>query len=362
MRRSSSSASRHVSLLVALVVAACAHAAPATLANLGGPRPIVLAPVDGDPAAEARRLASVTALVPAGATCLPPVDHPLFRHLDGRATMPAPSLALALVGDTPVLCAIDAADDRRALGPLACWAVDARTGARAYVRPGALPGVSFGYTSAAPCCANDMDTSGALVMAWSTNGRWIAVTDAYHVAILDAKTRRRTQTIDLGEAGVTEELVRLAFVGDELFVEGRAGERHVVREIGLDAAGQDRFAHDGTVGALDAHHAAVATYGLRSLVAIDAETGARTDRTRVVSNPDCFPDPASPDVDRAVEEASPACQGVLQGELAPFAATAPIELPDGELMAVLHRGERAELAVLDGETLRLARTFPISCE
>ncbi|HEV7554456.1 MAG TPA: hypothetical protein VGO00_03310, partial [Kofleriaceae bacterium] len=84
---------------------------------------------------EAKRHAAALAIVPDGSSCLP-------ASLKEEG---APKLELAAVGESPILCAVDA-DKSRLLGSVGCWKIEnlnVEKGTLSYQAPQPLPGSSY---------------------------------------------------------------------------------------------------------------------------------------------------------------------------------------------------------------------------
>ncbi|MGN6105984.1 MAG: hypothetical protein ACTHU0_12830 [Kofleriaceae bacterium] len=312
---------------------------------------------------ERKRLEAAHAIVPEGSTCLPAS----LKEKD------AGQLSLGAVGDDAVLC----------LGEIACWKVDLGSGSLTYQAFSPLPGRSWGgdihdRCSRGYCLPKDaaIGDTDHLPLVRSPDGAKVAMLAGDNVYIFDAGTKAREGNFSIrGEKGVTNDPIRLYWVGDTIFVEGQDQGPYAAifafkadgTAVGpLEAMGAKNAAplsiHGGSFVVLDPKRVAVSERGFSTVTTYEIASGKRAKLVRKLPKAPCKND----EIERYwVDSASglPAkCKDHLDktfGHLVGADAVA-----GGKSLLVLLRGARTgELAVLDAKSLSEKKSIKLPwCE
>lgn len=244
----------------------------------------------------AKRHAEALQIIPEGSSCLPAVlkdDNP-------------PRLELGAEGSAAVVCADDT-DGTRLLGPIACWNVDLSTGALTYTDAKPLPGRSIdvrldGKCARGYCLPDDAKVDAKIArLAWSFDGSKVAVLVGDSIHLFDAATKQHESSFSVrGDKGVTGDPIALAYVGDELFVEGadqgtpsgvwvfKSDGTAVGPITQIGAKGDTPISPDhGAFVVLDKGRIGIAERGYQTLSTYDVDTGRRGKLVRKVPKTSC---------------------------------------------------------------------------
>src|SRR5262245_42335341 len=250
---------------------------------------------------EKKRLSAAKQIVPEGTNCLPAV-------LKGSG---APRLELAALDGEAVVCAIDTEADRL-LGPIACWKVDVGTGDLEYQKPRPIPGRGFtvkldercarGY-----CLPKDEKAEAKTAhIAWSLDGSKVAVNVDDKIHLYDASSKARESSFSIrGDKGVSNDPIRLYWVGDSIFVEASDGAAFTPvwvfkaadgQQMGpLEAIGKNAkplSTHGGSFVILDDTRVGVSEQGFSSVITYEVASGKRAKLVRKLPKSPCKADEA----------------------------------------------------------------------
>lgn len=313
----------------------------------------------------ADRSKAARALVAEGSTCLP----------DGSF-----AYQLAQNGDELMLCAVDT-DESRALGPVACWALDKGTGALTYKAPAPVPGRGFAAKIEGGCvrgfCPPEKLTGDAPAhIAWSTDGGKVAVLSGSALHVFDAAAKSHTSTINVADASLADKAVvgkptDLLFVGDTLFV-AAADPAPMTNVWVFKADGTANGVitspnpkekapisiHGGSLALLDNERVGLSEGGLSSLITYEAATGKRTKLTRKLPKLACKPAEVAAYWAQDAAKVSEKCKASLEPAVAHFLGADLIAGKKAMLVAL--RGSRQNmLAVLDLKNLSEKTTITL---
>lgn len=360
---------RHRSVLaLVLVVAGCGGGKKAPTKPIAKPetkpaRPTPPPETEAD--REQKRHAAAVAIVPEGASCLPPA----FKD-DG-----APRLELVAVGNGAVVCAIDT-DRARLLGPIACWKLNLQTGALSYQDPTPMPGRGFDVLlddrcARGFCLPKDAKLAGAKLahVAWNLDSTKVAVLVGDDVHLFDAATKAHQSSFTIrGDKGVSNDPTAVHFVGDMLFVEGAdQGPYSAVWMFKADGtqmgpltaigAKDDKpmSTYHGAFAILDVNRVAIAEKGYESVTIVELATGKRAKLVRKVAKPACKAgelDQFWHDGDKVTDRCKDGLNKIY-GHLMGATTIAG----NTSLLALLRNDRLGELAVLDAKTLAEKRVL-----
>ena len=234
-----------------------------------------------------KRHDAALAIVPAGSTCLPAA----LKAPNG------PRLELAGIGADAVLCAIDT-DPARLLGPIGCWkldlrTIDAKTNAPGlvYQDPTPLPGHDLDVKLESSC-ARGYCVPGAsdpvAHMAWSLDGKTVAVLVGGSVHVFDASSKAEQSTFSVKTVASP---VAVYLAGDSIFVEGRDDTSDTIWGFKLDGTASGTINAmgkgdkpvslvDGSFSIIDDKRVALAEHDMDTLTTYDTATGKRTKAVR----------------------------------------------------------------------------------
>lgn len=307
---------------------------------------------------QAKRHAQAIQIIPEGSTCLP-----TSLKEDG-----APRLELGAEGAEAVVCANDT-DGTRLLGPVACWNVDLSNGSLTYTDAKPLPGRSIdvrldGKCARGYCLPADAKIEGKIArLTWSFDGSKVAVLAGDEVHLFDAASKAHESSFSVrGDKGVTGDPIALAYVGDEIFVEGAdAGTPSGVWVFKSDGTAVGPITQIGAKGdtpispdhgaflVLDKGRIGIAERGYQTLSTYDIDTGRRGKLVRKVPKTYCKP----AEVDAywsGGDKVSDRCRASMDKAYAPLVGATTIA-GSKNFLSLLRGPRLGELAVLDAKTL-----------
>jgi len=288
------------------------------------------------------------------------------------------SFDLGLVGGAPVVCTIDSSDDLK--GVLACWDVDATTGALHSRAAAPLPGHSLWLKHSKACaqgfCAPNKpkdEDDPQVVMATSTDGGHVAlmvVTQSDQaMLVFDAKTKKLQKTIPMMGDGFPDNtqvgytVGEIAFVGHDIYTLGaaagpfqgvwafkddgtRVGAITTVANPRTEDERNDVLNIDGGgMTVLDDHRVGLEGSSLTTLTIVG--DGPRVDLARKVSRGPCKDADFEPGADPKKK-----CAKHLRKYFTPYNGVAMIALPDGHYLGALRGDLLGTLAIFDGKKLK----------
>ncbi|HEY0194804.1 MAG TPA: hypothetical protein VGC42_27010 [Kofleriaceae bacterium] len=317
------------------------------------------APPETEADRDKKRHAEALAIVPDGSACLP----------EALKSPTAPRLELAAVGQDAVICAVDQ-DRTRLLGPVACWAIDVRSGGLTYQAAAPLPGRGMSvmiddHCARGYCLPKDakVPTDPVALISWNTDGSKVAVLAGDNVHIFDAASKNHESTFSIrGDKGVTSEPTALDWNGDSIFVEASDGTTSPVfvfkpdgTAVGaIETLGSKDHAplstRNGSFILLDKTRVAVSEQGMSTLTIYETDTGKRSKAVRKLPASPCKKD----ELDAAWRDPSaaqsPKCKDFVAKNYAHLIGADAVA--GSKNLLVLLRGPRlGELAVVDSKTL-----------
>lgn len=318
-----------------------------------------LPPTETEADREKRRHTEALAIVPDGSACLPEVlKNPT-----------APRLELAAVGQDAVVCAIDQ-DRTRLLGPVACWAVDVRTGGLTYQAAAPLPGRGMSVMIDDRCARGyclpkdaQLPSDSVALIAWSLDLTKVAVLAGENVHIFNAESKEHESAFAVrGDKGVTTEPTAIHWNGDSLFVEtsdATASPVFVFKADGtpvgpIESLGTKDKApvstKNGSFMLLDKGRVAVSEQGFSTVTIYESDSGKRSKLVRKLPANPCKKDEAEAAWRDGGASASPKCKDYVQKNFAHLVGADAVA--GSKNLLVLLRGPRlGELAVIDAKTL-----------
>jgi hypothetical protein len=362
------------------VVAALALASPAC----GGKAKKPVAPKEPDAAVvkppppapeteedrERKRHAEAVGIIAEGTACLPTELR--------NAT--APRLMLGAVDGAPVVCAIDQ-DRTRLLGPIACWGVDVKAGAKSgslTYRPGApLPGRGFAVLlddrcARGFCLGKDvlLPSDGVVQLVWNWPRTQVGVLAGDAVHVFDAASKAHESSFSIrGDKGVPSEPQAMHWNADALFVEASDGTTAGVwgfaggTALGpLEALGGKEkgplSTRTGSFAMLGDSRVAISEQGMTTLTIYETDTGKRSKLVRRVPGGACKKDELDGYWRDPASLAAGKCKDFVTKN---YAHLMGADVVAGTNLLVLLRGPRlGELAVLDAKTLAERRVIKMT--
>lgn len=315
-----------------------------------------------------KREAAAEGLVPSGSTCLPPAMKDPSSNL---------SLELGAVGSEAIVCAIDH-DADRLLGAAGCWTIDLAGSGLAFRDRNAIPG--RGYHAAVNdhcvrgyCVPKDQEVGSKASIAWSLDGKQVAVLAGESVHIFDAETKDLAKTVALkdgaaGDKAITGEATNLWFVGDSLFVQGGEG-KSTIWVYKTDGTAQGpllslgkgnppvEMAH-GSFSVLDKDRVAVAERGLSTLTIFEVANGKRSKLVRKVSPGPCRSAQVEAFFSADPGEIPAKCLTHLKKQYDQFSATTMVA-GSKNFLGSLGADRVGELAVIDSKNLSEKRAIKL---
>lgn len=315
---------------------------------------------------EKKRQAEISKLVPDGTNCLP-------------ATLKessAPRLELAAQQGEAIVCAIDAERDRL-LGPVACWKVDVATGDLEYKKASGIPGRGYsakldGGCARGFCLPKDAKTEAKIGhLVWSPDSAKVALNVGDDIHIFDAASKARESHFTVrGDKGVTNDPVRLYWVGDSIFVEASDGgtsspvwvfkaadgaQMGPIEPIGK--AAKPLSTHGGSFVILDENRVAIAEQGFSSVTTYEVATGKRAKLVRKLPKSPCK---AEETESYWQDSAVPAkCKDHMVKHFSHLVGADAVA-GKKNLLVLLREPRIGELAVMDAKTLAETRAIKLS--
>ncbi len=314
---------------------------------------------------EAKRMAYAHSFAAEGSTCLP-----VSAKESGGA-----HLEIAQVGDDAVVCAVDT-DASRFAGVLACWKVDLASGALAYTAAVALPGhdtpVKLDERCARGYCLPaeaQLPGDGIAHMAWSTDNAKVAVLAGTDVHLFDVGSKAHESSFSIAGDKGPAETTAIHWVGDDVFVQGAAGEQAahvwVFKQDGTAVGTVDDMKTSrplsttgGAFLALDKDRIAIAERGFTTLTTYAVKDGARAKVNRKLPKGACKPTEIESFWKGSTEGLAPKCVDYLARTFAHL--NGADALAGSRNFLVLLQGTRlGELAVMDAKTLAEGRVIKL---
>jgi hypothetical protein len=290
-------------VLIPLALSACGGGGkpaqapkPTPTAEVKQPPP----PAETEEDRERKRHADAVALIPETSTCLP-AD---LRKVN------ALHLELAAIGNNAVVCAIDQ-DRTRLLGPVACWNVEVKDGAKlgalTYQAPTPLPGRGFSAIIDDHCVRGyclpktaKVPTDPVALITWDLNNDKVAVLAGDTVHIFNAKTKAHESAFSIrGDKGVASEPVALQWNGAAIFVEASDGTTtpvYMFKPDGTPAGALEVLGggakavastRNGSFLLLDPNRVAISEQGMTSLTIYEIDSGKRSKLVRKIPPATC---------------------------------------------------------------------------
>ncbi len=308
----------------------------------------------------AKRTAAAHAIIPEGASCLPP-------NLKDNT---APRLELGAIGADAVVCALDQ-DETRLLGPVACWKIDLASGGLAYIPATPMPGRGISVLmedrcARGYCLPKDAKAPSSKVarMAWSGDASKVAVLVGDDMHIYDAASKAHESSFSIrGDKGVTNDPTAVHWVDGMIFVEGAdSGPFSAVWAFKADGTpaggieaigakdGKPLSTFGGSFSLLDKTRVAVSEQGMSALTIYDATNGQRSKLVRKLTKPPCKNEEVDAYWKDENDKVGAKCKDALQKAFAPLQGATAVA--GSKNFLVMLRGARlGELAVMDAKTL-----------
>jgi hypothetical protein len=294
-------------------------------------------------------------------------------------------LELAAIGNSAVVCAIDQ-DRTRLLGPVACWGVEVKDGAKlgslSYQPPAPLPGRGFlaliddhcvrGYCL--PKTAK-VPTDPVALITWDLVNEKVAVLAGDTIHIFDAKTKAHESSFSIrGDKGVTSEPSAIHWNGDAIFVAASDGTTSPVWVFKPDGTavgpiealgGKDKAllsARNGSFVLLDKARVGISEQGFSAFTIYEIDSGKRSKLVRKLPASVCKKEELDALWHDMTATASPKCKDFVAKNYAHLVGADAVA--GTKNLLVLLRGPRlGELAVIDAKTLAERKTIKMPwCE
>jgi hypothetical protein len=309
---------------------------------------------------EAKRHAAALAIVPDGSACFPAA----LKEAN------APLLELGAVGSDAIICALDR-DKSRLLGPVACWKIDLAGGALAYQAAAPLPGRNVDVLLAGGCARGyclpkdaKAPADGIAHLAWNLDGSKVAVLAGDDVHLFDAASKNHESSFTVrGDKGVTNDPSAIAWVGDELFVEGADQGPYaavwVFKQDGTQAGplvaigskdGKPMSSYGGSFALLDKTRVGVSERGFTTLSTYEIDTGKRAKISRKVPTAPCKADELDAYWHANEAAVGAKCKDFMDKNYGHLIG-ADVVAGSKNFLALLRGARLGELAVLDAKTL-----------
>lgn len=310
----------------------------------------------------AQREAAANKVVSKDSTCLP-----LALKEDG-----APRLELAAVGKDAVLCVNDN-DGDRLLGVLGCWTVALDTGELTFRSREPVPHRGFAVKLDGKCAHDTFclpkdskvpEDRKALIAA-NGDGTKFAMLVGDDMHIYDGEKQHEAAWGIRQDKGIPSDPVRIHWVGERIFVEGKDGV-WVYKAADGTAVGpieplgvRDPEPLAPSAGAflvLDKSRVAISEHGFSTVTTYEADTGKRAKLVRKLPKSPCKK--AETEAYWKGEEVGAKCKDFMTKTFAHLSGADAVA--GAKNLLVLLRGPRlGELAVLDAKTLAEKKSIKV---